>query len=253
MCLQYEPHHIGAAVTYLATIQLSIKPSSSRSPETTWLELLEKDIDPYLLRTISLEIVDLYDNRAYLMYTRLEDDERKHMRDAIMNGANNNDKDNSGGGGDSARETKVLSGGSTPVSPGEGDAAGLEQPQYGNQGEEDEFERRKPQVTVTVVKNAQLYFQGKYLSSSSSTAQETPVPPPPPASDMDVDEDAGHGHSVLYSEADETPYVPPPPPPTDTPSSTPRFSDLVPRVRVKERSNSLTDHNGMDLKRPRTE
>lgn len=83
-CLEYTPSEIGAAVLFLATITLSLRPlSPARSHvEVSWIQLLEKDIREYRLRSICLEIMDMYEDLALIM-PGLDADGKKEMRQQI--------------------------------------------------------------------------------------------------------------------------------------------------------------------------
>ncbi len=53
LCLQYQPEEIAMAAFYIASIQLSLRPinPTNRQPmDKSWVDLLEQDIQEYLLR-----------------------------------------------------------------------------------------------------------------------------------------------------------------------------------------------------------
>lgn len=49
LCLEYQPEDMAMAAFYIAAIQLSLRPLHV-SVEKTWVDLLESDIQEYLLR-----------------------------------------------------------------------------------------------------------------------------------------------------------------------------------------------------------
>lgn len=87
-CLEYTPTEIAFAVFYLATITLAVRPINPNPRslvEVTWVSvLLDQHIREYRLRCLCLEILNMYEELAYLLQEG-EDVERRLERRKVTN------------------------------------------------------------------------------------------------------------------------------------------------------------------------
>jgi len=240
-CLEYRPSEIGAASLYLATVALSMTPITTSSnnrapaiatPELSWIDLLVKDVEEYRLKCLCLEIMEMYEKLAFII------------------------NEHNGGVSSSERErvTRKLieqMGGSIPehISISAGDRMDIDDDlsptstaeQYGDAttdsalGMDRELQPRR--VTVT------KFLPTGSLSVSRPSAEKTPQGNESLTMSIGGSEDAYADDTPVYSHHSTN---------DDTPSNTPRFSDLARCGSRKERSNSMGD-SSVDYKRIRTE
>lgn len=87
-CLEYTPTEIAFAVFYLATVTLAVRPINPNPRslvEVTWVSvLLDQHIREYRLRCLCLEILNMYEELAYLLQEG-EDVERRLERRRVTN------------------------------------------------------------------------------------------------------------------------------------------------------------------------
>lgn len=68
LCLQYSSAELGLALLFLATVQVGIKPTTPRgaAAEATWLDLLSREVDEDIIRSICLQLLDFYESEAFI-------------------------------------------------------------------------------------------------------------------------------------------------------------------------------------------
>jgi hypothetical protein len=78
LCLQHSFIEIGMSLLFLATVQVGVKPvsttassSSSTTPrtpsDTTWLDLLSKEVDEDIIRAVCVQQLTFYESEAFMM------------------------------------------------------------------------------------------------------------------------------------------------------------------------------------------
>lgn len=223
LCLQHSFTAIGMSLLFLATVQVGVKPmapsaSSSSTPrtpsETTWLELLSKEVEEETIRAVCLQLLAFYESEAFMMAPKALDSLRRAAHDQFglpLEPSNNTPY--------------------TPVSPS--------QSTDDVQGYDDMFVKEEEEsagAARTVTRYPSTSSGVKVLSPQSTAC----IPPSDTPSDGYADESPFH--------------IPPPPPaesPCSTPSM--GFSDL-PGMRARERAASMSEDNGYpssEHKRPR--
>jgi len=242
-CLEYRPAEIGAASLYLATVALSLTPimpgnTSNRglsiaTPELSWIDLLVKDVEEYRLRCLCLEIMEMYENLAFIVNERDDNvsiGQRERVTRKLIDefGGKIPHHITINGGGDRMNVDEDLS--PTVTAEQYGEAASDNHRHTEQQG-------HHPRKMVT------KYPPSGSLSVTNPSIEKT-------GSESVAMSVAGSEEAF----ADETPIFGHQAAQEDTPSNTPRFSDLArcltgPR---KERSNSMGD-SSVDYKRVRSE
>lgn len=261
LCLQYQSNHIAIAMLYLSMIVLQIKPinRSNAHVETTWISLLEKEVDHITLRNICFDVLDLYE-LATDKATKIKN--KNFIKDQIR-----------GELGDFQEELKVAQDAlvSSSLSPSHlTDQEMNDDHKY--EEENDEFNLSKqPKVTVTHVRKGAIAAS----IESSLNPDSTPFLPPPPPSlsptngSESVYSTASAAHGGYNNEyeftQEETPFLQSADTPMeggnsvyhsfleveDNPSDTPSFQDLQ-RLPARERATSISEGSYLESnKRPR--